>query len=214
MNQTDTHNRLLDAAEHLFAEHGIAATSLRAITSEATANLASIHYHFGSREALVEAVFARRLKPLNRERCRLLDLEEAAADGPPPVEAIVYAFVAPALRLAHDPDGGGEHFMCLMGRLYSEPGDLAYKIIKQFEEVFLRFTAALSRSLPHLSRADLLWRFFFMVGSMSMPLMGRHIIPRRTDGLCDPSDIENNIKRLVAFLAAGLRAAAHNGDTT
>ena len=121
MNQTDTHNRLLDAAEHLFAEHGIAATSLRAITSEAPANLASIHYHFGSREALVEAVFARRLEPLNRERCRLLDLEEAAADGPPPVEAIVNAFVAPAMRLAYDPDGGGEHFMCLMGRLYRNP---------------------------------------------------------------------------------------------
>ena len=187
---------------------------LRAITSEAPANLAAVHYHFGSKEALIEAVFARRLKPLNRERCRLLDAEEAAAGGAPSIEATINAFVAPVMRLAYDPAGGGENFMLLIGRLYSEPGDLAYKITEQFSEVFHRFTSTLSRSLPHLSRTDLLWRFFFMVGGMSMPLMGRHIIPVRTGGLCDPKDIENNIKRLVAFLAAGLRAAAPNGDTT
>lgn len=214
MSQSRTHNRLLDAAEHLFAEHGIAATSLRAITSEASANLASVHYHFGSKEALIEAVFARRLEPLNRERSRLLYEEETAAGGAPSIEAIVHAFVAPAMRLAYDPAGGGENFMLLIGRLYSEPGDLGYRITEQFAEVFQCFTSSLARGLPHLSRTDLLWRFFFMVGCISMPLMGRHIIPRRTGGLCDPSDIENNIKRLVAFLAAGLRAAGPNGDTT
>ncbi len=214
MNQSDTHNRLLDAAEQLFAEHGIGATSLRAITSEASANLASVHYHFGSKDALIEAVFARRLEPLNRERCRLLDAEVAAAGGAPTIEATVNAFVAPVMRLAYDLAGGGENFMLLIGRLYSEPGDLAYRITEQFAEVFLRYTSTLSRSLPHLSQTDLLWRFFFMVGGISMPLMGRHIIPRRTGGLCDPSDTENNIKRLVAFLSAGLRAAAPNGDTS
>ncbi len=213
MNPPDTHNRLLDAAEHLFAEHGIRGTSLRAITSVAPANLAAVHYHFGSKESLVEAVFARRLEPLNRERCRLLDAVEAAANGPPSVEAAVNAFVAPAMRLAHDPAGGGENFMCLMGRLYSEPGDLAFKITEQFAEVFQRFTSALARALPHLSQTDLFWRFFFMVGSLSMPLMGRHVIPRRTGGICDPSDIEANIRRLVAFLASGLRAPAPCGDT-
>lgn len=214
MNQSDTHERLLDAAERLFAEHGIGATSLRAITSHAAANLASVHYHFGSKEALVESVFARRLEPLNRERCHLLDAEEKAAAGAPSIEAIVTAFVAPVMRLAYEPAGGGENFMLLIGRLYSEPGDLGYKITEQFAKVIQRFTSALGRGLPHLSRTDLLWRFFFMVGGMSMPLMGRHIIPRRTGGLCDPSDIENNIRRLVTFLSAGLRAAAPNGDTT
>ena len=54
---TDTRVKLLDAAERLFALTGIGGTSLRAITSEAGANLASIHYHFGSKEALLEARF-------------------------------------------------------------------------------------------------------------------------------------------------------------
>ena len=59
MNTPDTRERLLDAAEHLFAHHGIGSTSLRSITAEAETNLASVHYHFGSKEALIEAVFAR-----------------------------------------------------------------------------------------------------------------------------------------------------------
>ena len=63
MEPTDTRESLLDAAESLFAEHGIQASSLRMITQRAGANLAAVHYHFGSKEGLVRAVFSRRLSP-------------------------------------------------------------------------------------------------------------------------------------------------------
>ena len=65
-NGKDTKDRILDAAESLFADRGFGATSMRAITSAADANLAAVNYHFGSKESLIEAVFARRLGPLNR----------------------------------------------------------------------------------------------------------------------------------------------------
>src|SRR6185295_619338 len=97
---TDTREALLDAAEGLFAEHGIQASSLRAITQRAGANLAAVHYHFGSKEGLVRAVFSRRLKPLNEERLRRLeacDLEAADA-----VEQVLDAFLAPLLRLSRE----------------------------------------------------------------------------------------------------------------
>ncbi len=210
MNNTDTRNRLLDAAECLFARHGIEGASLRSITAEAGANLAAIHYHFGSREALIQAVFARRLEPLNRERLRLLDAVEAG-DAPPALEAILKAFIAPALRLGQDPAHGGREFMCLMGRLWAEQGEMTRAIVEQFDDVFRRFTAALSRALPHLSRPELLWRFFFTLGSMGMPLFGTDIIKQRTGGLCDPSDVEATFDRLVAFVAGGLRAPVPGG---
>ena len=137
MSSTDTTNSLLDASERLFAHHGIAATSLRAITVEADVNLASVHYHFGSKEGLVSAVFARRLEPLNCERLRLLRACQDGGSGrsADPLEAAVKALVGPALRLRHDPKQGGEAFMRLMGRLFSEPTS-AYKlaIIEQFRE--------------------------------------------------------------------------------
>ena len=76
---TDTREALLDAAESLFAEHGVQAASLRAITQQAGANLAAVHYHFGSKEGLVRAVFSRRIGPLNEERLRRL--EECEREG-------------------------------------------------------------------------------------------------------------------------------------
>ena len=76
---TNTKDRLLDTAEQLFAQTGIEATSLRTITAEAGANLAAIHYHFGSKETLIQEVFARRVEPVNQERLRQLDELEATA---------------------------------------------------------------------------------------------------------------------------------------
>ena len=69
----DTKARILEVAERLFMEHGFSATSLRMITGDAKVNLASVNYHFGSKEALIEAVFTRRLSPLNRERIKHME---------------------------------------------------------------------------------------------------------------------------------------------
>ena len=212
MHNTDTRNRLLDAAECLFSRHGIEGASLRSVTAEAGANLAAIHYHFGSRAALIQAVFARRLEPLNRERLRLLDDAEAeTGDAPPSLEAILEAFIAPALRLGQNPAHDGRNFMCLMGRLWAEQGEITRSIVEQFDDVFRRFSTALSRALPHLSRPELLWRFFFTLSSMVMPLVGADILTQRTGGLCDPSDVEATLHRLVAFVAGGLRAPVPDG---
>src|SRR5437763_16807197 len=97
--EAGTRESLMDAAESLFAERGIPAASLRAITERATANLAAVHYHFGSKQGLVRAVFDRRLAPLNRERLTLLDRYEAEGGG---VEEVVRAFVAPIFTMADE----------------------------------------------------------------------------------------------------------------
>ena len=62
----DTRERLLDAAEVLFAENGFDATSVRAITTWADANLAAVNYHFQAKVVLITAVFERRIRPINR----------------------------------------------------------------------------------------------------------------------------------------------------
>ena len=81
--ETDTRTRILDAAESLFVSHGLDATTLRMITAEAQANLAAVNYHFGSKEALVEAVFRRRLTWLNEQRIGALTAFEEEARGAP-----------------------------------------------------------------------------------------------------------------------------------
>ena len=209
MNSHDTRDRLLDAAEHLFARHGIDATSLRAITSEAGTNLAAVNYHFGSKEALVDAVIGRRLSPINRERLRLLDEAEAAAGGgPPELDAIVEAFVEPALRLARDPAHGGTDFVRLMAQVHSGPDEQKQRLMAQFDETLDRFGAALSRALPHLGTPDLFWRFAFLIGSMVFSLGHGDLLKARSGGACDPSDVKRTLSHLVAFVSAGLRAPA------
>lgn len=205
-----TGQRILDAAERLFAERGFAATSLRAITAAAQVNLAAVNYHFRSKEALLEAVFARRLEPLNRQRLEILDRAQARAGRrSPPLEEIIEAFLGPALRLRRDLAHSGTSFQRLMGRIYAEPGEHMQVILgAQFAEVVERFRPAFKRALPHLPPADLYWRIHFMIGAMAHTMAGTHILGLFAGDRCDPSDVEGTIRRLVAFLAAGLRAPA------
>lgn len=76
MSRENTREKILDAAEELFSEHGFSATSIRAITTRAEVNLAALNYHFGTKDGVIDAVFARRIEPLNRERIHLLEIVE------------------------------------------------------------------------------------------------------------------------------------------
>ena len=218
MNSTDTRERLLEAAERLFAAHGIDGTSLRAITAEAEANVAAVNYHFQSKEGLVAAVFERRIQPMIRERLRLLDVAESdAAPRPPVLDAIIRAFISPPLRLSHDSAHGGEHFMSLMGRMFDEPGEVKL-LVKQFRDTAERFAAALHRALPDLPHAELMWRLHFLVGGLAHIAAMGDLIRAFSQGACDPADVEGTIDRLTAFAAAGFRAplagtAPTNSDT-
>jgi AcrR family transcriptional regulator len=204
----DTKTRILDAAEKLFSEHGFAGTSVRAITAEANVNLAAVHYHFGSKEAVIRAVFARRLNPLNEERLERLDAAEAKAGGKPvPLKTILEAFIGPVLRLRRGPAKGGARFMRLMGRTFTESGDLILSIfLKQFGTVAKRFTAALHKTLPSLPSEELFWRMHFMIGTMAHTMADTFRLKMLSRGTCDASDTEAVLARLVAFVAAGMQA--------
>lgn len=203
----DTKTRLLDAAERLFAERGFAATSLRAITAAAGVNLAAVNYHFRSKQALLEAVFARRLDWVNRRRLELLAAAEARARRRPPLEEILEAFVAPAFRLRAELGAAAASFQRLMGRLLVEPGESTERMLKeQFGGVADRFLSALKKALPELPPAELAARIQFMIGAMAHTLAGTSLMKLFWGDRSNLSDAEATIRRLVAFLAAGLRA--------
>ena len=209
--ELDTKTLILDAAEQAFAELGFGSASLRHIIRSAGVNLAAVHYHFGSKEALVEAVFARRIGRLTQERLALLDTCEVEAKGgqPPPLEQILEAFVGPALRLTTGPADAGKAFVRLFGRTIAEPSEhLQSMLNEQFGTTVKRFLAALQRALPKLSTAQLAWRFQFAVGAMGYLMADPQNLKAISDGLCDPGDTEAAISELVTFLAAGLRAPA------
>lgn len=206
----DTRESLLDAAETLFSEHGIQASSLRMITQKAGANLAAVHYHFGSKEGLVRAVFSRRLKPLDEERRRLLDACDL--NGEDGVEQVLHAFVAPLMRMARETPDGARDFAQLVGRAFMEPSEETRSMLQsEFKAQAERFLEALRQLLPGLSERELVWRFHFAAGAMGHTVSCSQMVERFSNGLCNSSNPDEMLRFLVRFLASGLRAPATAG---
>ena len=200
--------RILRAAEALFAEHGTSGVGLRAISAAADVNLASIAYHFGSKEGLIEELFALRAAPIAQARTQLLDTAEAAAGGAPPLESILDAFVRPALTLGPQPPEGGQAFGRLRARLATESEKLARRILsKAFDKSSRRFIDAIAKALPDLPRVQVEWRFHFMLGTMYYTMANSGRIQALTGGRCDPGDIDQALTHMIPFLAAGFRSA-------
>jgi AcrR family transcriptional regulator len=203
--EPDTRSRILDAAEKLLVQHGLDATTLRMITTEAQANLAAVNYHFGSKEALIEAVFRRRLTWLNEQRIAALDAFEAASGGAPlKPRQIVEAFFGVAIRMAAD-DSGGRSFMRLLGRTYTEPTEFVRRFLADEHAVVItRFKAAFFKALPDVPQEEFLWRFHFMMGALSYAISGADAL--RILGPIDDSNPDALYARLMSFLIGGLRA--------
>jgi AcrR family transcriptional regulator len=207
----DTKDLILDAAERLFAEHGFAATSMRTITSEAGVNLAAVHYHFGSKDALILAVLERRLSGVNHERIELLDAYEAErteSGAGPDLEALIRLFVGPAIQLSSSPERGGAALMRLLGQAYTEPGGHLFKLFhERFGEFIRRFVAAFCAALPGLPLEEVAWHFHFMVGTMAHTMAAAQKLHELWQEMGDITDTDAVIERLVAHNAAGMRAA-------
>ena len=204
-----TKDRILDAAEALFMEHGFEATSLRAITAAAAVNLAAVNYHFGSKEELFQAVLTRRLDPMNQRRLALLDrFERDAASAPLSCERIIVALFVPALELARDPERGGKDFLRLLGRAYADPAPFIRQLLsEQYAQMIARFKAAFGRALPHLPRKELSWRLHFIMGALSYTLAGTDVLKLIAE--LNPTETTNDevlLRRLAPFLLAGLKA--------
>jgi len=210
MSDNTTKEKILDTAEKLFVKNGLSATSLRAIIKEAGVNTAAVHYHFGSKQGLIEAVFGRRAGQLNAARLRLLDeVESENRSGPLPLEDVVRAFVRPVISF--DMDHSSPIYMIpqLMGRAITEPAPFYRQIVhRAFKETFERFTVALNRALPEFDAEEIMWRIHFMVGAMIFTVMVPKMHPERFPESTATGDPDVVTERLVQFVAAGMRTPA------
>ena len=209
---TNTKTRILDVAERLFGDHGFLGTSLRDITAEANANIASVNYHFGSKEALLAAVLARRLEPINELRMRHLDeLESKSEDQALNVKDIVRAFLMPPFEKRQEWGTQGTTFFRVLGRVHGETSeDFRQTFMQQFDAVLQRFFIAFQRSLPEIPAEDLAWRILFMPGSMAFPMSWGDAFQKRDPNLNRAP--EEQIELLTAYVAAGMATVPHQQE--
>ena len=207
----ETRTRILDAAEELFMQHGFEGTSMRTLTAQASVNLAAVNYHFGSKDALIEAVFRRRLDPMNAARIAELDRLEAASAAPS-ADAIIRAFLRASLAMIEDVKSGGRNFTRLLGRAYTEPSKPIRALIGQlYAPAMARYKSAFERALPELPKDELIWRMHFMFGTLAYTLAATDTVQLIAG--CKPEDRYDAAlleERLTAFLHAGLVAPLHS----
>jgi AcrR family transcriptional regulator len=143
-----TETRLILAAERLFAAHGLDGISLRQINSAAgQKNTSGLQYHFGTKEALIKAVFMHRLPAIDRRRAAMIagiKARNLTGDLPAVVEAMF-------LPLAEELDLGDNEkaYVRFLAQFYSHPAIRKAEVTSaEYEEAYRLAFAILSRKLP------------------------------------------------------------------
>jgi AcrR family transcriptional regulator len=209
----DTRERLLDAAERIFAERGFEGASMRAVTQAAGASVSAANYHFGSKEALLRETLLRRVGPLNERRLARLDaLEENAGGRPLELKTIIEAFLRPVFEEHAASVDATNRFRQVAARIYSDPPGVVATLKRDlFGPIVTRFVDALSAALPEKTREEIELGFQLTVGVMVHVISG-HLVttPLPDDGGCECwtsrlSD-ESVLQQMIAYVVAGLRA--------
>ncbi|MGK7027757.1 transcriptional regulator PsrA [Pseudomonas aeruginosa] len=209
MAQSETVERILDAAEQLFAEKGFAETSLRLITSKAGVNLAAVNYHFGSKKALIQAVFSRFLGPFCASLEKELDRRQAKPEAQhATLEDLLHLLVSQAMAVKRR--GGAAP----PGLAFSQSqGHLRKYLEEVYGKVFRRYMLLVNEAAPKLPPIELFWRVHFMLGAAAFSMSGIKALRAmaETDFGVNTST-EQVMHLMVPFFAAGMRAESGIDD--
>jgi AcrR family transcriptional regulator len=197
---------VFNAAERLFALHGFQNVSVRDITAEAKVNLASVNYHFGSKDSLLFEIFRRRTSELNRERARMLHEAAARHGGKPPVREILAAYFTPPLRWA-SPDNDRRISVQFIIRARSEGTAEMREVLRNDVSHLARFADALIAARPELPKEDIYWRLHFALGMVHNNRFAEFDrLHHLSGGITREQDVEGLLSRMLDFAEAGFMA--------
>ena len=199
--------RILDAAEQLFAQRGFYGVPLRDITRAAGVDVALVGYHFGGKRELFAAVFERRAEVLNRERLELLEeVRRAALPGAAGLEAIINAFTLPLVERSARGGPGWKSYFALIAYVNNSPEFGPLMMTRHFDPLVERFIAATREALPDCPPRDIYWGYQFLTGALTLTFAETGRIEQLSGGLCRASDLDSVHERLAPYVAAGIRA--------
>lgn len=202
-----TKQKILDAAEKLFAKKGFHGVSIRDITAAAGVDVALANYHFGPKKNLLGAVLERRAQALNDDRLHMLDeARRAAAPEPPSAEAVINAFTYPLNNRSARGGPGWKSYFALIAQVNNSPEWGGVMMSQHFDHVVHVFIDALRSSLPGCPDRELYWAYHFLSGALTLTFAETRRVDNLSGGLCRSTDLDAVHERLVPFCAGGFRA--------
>jgi AcrR family transcriptional regulator len=204
----DLRGVILDAAEDLFSRHGFYGVTVRQVASEAGVDTALIHYYFGAKRELFDAVFARRAEILNLARLDAMAAYRQAHGGAMTAEGVIEAFIDPLIERSLTDDSGWKNYFRLVALVNNTPAWGGETMHRFFDPVVHRLIETLKLALPEAEIRDLYWCYQFLTGSMMLALSETGRIDQLSGGLCRSSDLAAVRARLYAYCAAGIEAVA------
>lgn len=206
MNEPSKSERILDAAEALFAARGFDGVTLRQIATAAGVDVALANYHFGKKIDLFRAVFERRAPALNDARLSALRAAQTeAAPKPATIEAIIEAFLRPLEVAQETADAGWANYLALIAYINNSPYWGARMMSDLFDELVLEFIAALKLALPNADESDIYWCYHNLSGALTLTLARTGRLDRLSGGLCHSDDVRAAYDHMIPFVAAGFR---------
>ena len=203
----DLKETILDAAEGLFARHGFHGVTTRQVASEAGVDTALIHYYFGAKRELFDAVFLRRAEILNQAREASMNAYVKAHDpATMTVEGVIEAFIEPLLRISQDGGPGWKSYFALVAQVNNTPAWGGETMARFFDPVVHQLVETLKAVRPQAEYRDLYWCYQFLTGSMMLSLSETGRIDSLSEGECHSSDLEAVRRRLFSYCAAGFEA--------
>ncbi len=208
-----TKQRILDAAEELFAGEGFASVTVRQIMRKAEADVALAYYHFESKRDLFDAVLLRRAEHLNAIRLKALqDVEDRHPDDAPTVQEIIAAFTNPLLELLGEEHDEWQHYFALIAQVNNSPEWGGELMTRYFDPLVNRFIEALRKALPNCDAAEIYWSYHFLSGALTLTFAETGRLDNLSQGACSSSDMQSMIERMPKFLAAGFEALCRIND--
>ena len=208
----NTKEKILEATEHLILEHGWHRVTIRMITAEAGVNLAAINYHFGSRDALEDALVPRILNPMY-DKCmsRLEDIEKDSLPVSPAVELIIRSFLEPVLDFSRD--FPNHHRM--VQQFFSGVHDKR-KLRAHFEDriapMVKCYIEVLGNTLPHVPREKLIIHFTLMFTSSHL-LIDNPLHRNMMDSLGLGTDKETIMEELIELYSTAFQTLERTAET-
>jgi AcrR family transcriptional regulator len=194
--------RILDAAEVLFAKHGLYGVTLKEVAARVGVHHTLLNYYFEDKKTLFDAVFARRAAVTSERRMRALDDYDASTDQPT-VEGALHAFLDTDLDLYIQGGEGWKNYAQFAAQVANTPEWGAELMDQHFDPVVLRLIGLLKRALPEASEEDIFWGYHFVSGALVLTLARTGRIDKLSGGLCKSEDFAAVKERMASFMAAG-----------